>query len=211
MDDSCVFCKENRFYLNRQVGLNAQEAVIYEDDCIFVTPDLSPLLVGHLLIVSQDHFKSYANAPVRVINSLMNTLAYLSEEIFKETEITWFEHGAVFGGTGGASVNHAHLHIIPYDLKLNEIVEKDKKYLKKTPFSQKEFMNLAFVQPYLWIGNRRESYIYHVKELPSQYLRKKVMSILNSEDYNWKENYFSDNSIRKYRDTVDLVCNKRGK
>ena len=209
MNIGCVFCRENRFTLNGKIGLDTREAVLYEDELIYATPDLSPLTAGHLLIVSQEHYNSFANAPRCVIDHLMKALLYFSEDIFGGREITWFEHGAVFERTGGASISHAHLHLIPQALELNAIVEKDRKYLKKIPFSDKGFADLAFAQPYLWIGNRRDSFLYHVKELPSQYLRKMVMQVENGNAYDWKENYSSDDSIKRYRSTIELVHDKR--
>lgn len=209
MNNGCVFCRENRFTLNEEIGLDTREAVLYEDELIYVTPDLSPLAAGHLLIVSQEHCNSFANAPRCVFERLMKTLLYFSEEIFGGKEITWFEHGAVFEGTGGASISHAHLHLIPQALALNTVVEKDRKYSKKIPFSDKEFADLAFAQPYLWIGNRGGSFLYHVKELPSQYLRKMVMQMGNGNVYDWKKNYSSDDSIKRYRSTIELVHGKR--
>ena len=41
-------------------------------------------------------------------------------------EITWFEHGAVFPGKGGASIDHAHLHVLPCNFPVQNAVESDK-------------------------------------------------------------------------------------
>jgi len=82
MSNRCVFCKENRFLLNQKAGLDVQQAVIYENERICITPDLAPLTSGHLLILSQDHFNSYADAPVCVINDLLYVIRYLSDTIF---------------------------------------------------------------------------------------------------------------------------------
>ncbi len=43
MSNRCVFCKENRFRLNQKAGLDVQQAVIYENERICITPDLAPL------------------------------------------------------------------------------------------------------------------------------------------------------------------------
>ena len=210
MNKICVFCNENRFCLNKKIGLDSEQAVIYEDEYIYVTPDLAPLSEGHLLIVSQEHYNSFANAPRDVRNSLMKMLEYLSEDIYRDSDITWFEHGAVFEGTGGASIDHAHLHVIPKSLKLIEAVEHDKKYIEKKSYTEKNFVELLLKQPYLWIGSRKTSYLYYVNELPSQYLRKKVMELLHGEDFDWKENFYLESSIKKYKDTLNLIVEKRG-
>lgn len=205
----CVFCKENRFLLNQKAGMDIQEAVIYENDRICITPDLAPLTTGHLLVLSQEHFNSFADAPVCVRNDLLCVIRYLSESFFSNTGITWFEHGAVFPDTGGASINHAHLHIIPHTLHLETDIETDHMYCKKIPFSANAFSALAAAQPYLWIGNRYASYIYTVSALPRQYLRQKAASLLDCEDYNWQHTYLSARSQNAYQETIRLYNKER--
>ncbi len=209
MSNRCVFCKENRFLLNQKAGLDVQQAVIYENERICITPDLAPLTSGHLLILSQDHVNSYADAPVCVINDLLYVIRYLSDTIFPNSEITWFEHGAVFPDTAGASVNHAHLHIIPHALNLEADIESDHMYCKKTPFSVNALSDFASAQPYLWIGNRQNSFIYSVNELPRQYLRKKAASLLDCKHYDWQQTYLSEYSRKAYKETIHLYTEER--
>lgn len=203
--NNCIFCQENRFHNNLKAGFTLSESLIYADEYIFVTPDLSPLVSGHLLIVSQNHYNSFAGAPIEVQDALQSAIEYIHNNLHYE-KITWFEHGAVFPGKGGASIDHAHLHVLPYDFPIQQAVEADNKYSKKIQFSKDIFYRLAEKQPYLWISDGFDSSsIYYVDSLPSQYLRGVVMRLQGRGEYNWKSNFMGEESIRKYRATLERI------
>lgn len=196
----CVFCRENRFKKNNEIGFSNIESILYEDDNLFITFDISPLCPGHLLIVSQEHYNSFANAPLEVQHSLKQVLNAISENPFYE-DMLFFEHGAVFPGTGGASIDHAHMHVLPLNLDLKKAIEEDSLYSNKIKYSDEVLNSLARKQPYLWVGSTVEnSSIYYVNDLTSQYLRKKAMELQNSENYNWKENYNKNENIANIKD-----------
>ena len=201
---NCVFCRDNRFKNNFKVGFSLEESLIYEDAQIFITPDLAPLLRGHYLVVSQDHYHSFAEAPAEVHDSLRRAIDYLADKL--NCSISWFEHGAVFPGKGGASIDHAHLHILACDLDIQKAVEADGKYLECVPYSDETFCSLARRQPYLLIGgSSNDTKLYYVDLLPSQYLRDIVMQLREHSDYNWKHVFTSEESKNKYRETLNLL------
>lgn len=203
--NSCIFCQENRFRNNLKVGLTFSESMLFENKHIYVTPDLSPLVPGHLLIVSQEHYNSFASAPMEVQDALQKAIKYIYNN-FNFRYLTWFEHGAVFPGKGGASIDHAHLHVLPYDIPIKKLVEFDNLYLQKLSYTEEIFNTLAEKQPYLWIGNGFNlSSIYYVDNLPSQYLRNVVTRLLGNESYNWKNNFMQEESLKKYRETLEII------
>ena len=203
--NNCIFCQENRFYNNLKVGFTLSESLIYEDEYIFITPELAPLVPGHLLIISQNHYNSFAGTPTNVQDALQKAIDYIHNNL-NYNQITWFEHGAVFSGKGGASIDHAHLHVLPYDFPIQQAVESYNKYLKKVQFSKDVFHPLAEKQPYLWISDGfHSSSIYYVDNLPSQYLRNIVMQLQGEKEYNWKYNFMKKDSIKKYKETLDRI------
>ncbi len=206
--NKCIFCYENRFVNNRKNGFSIDDSLIYSNDCIFVTPDISPLIPGHLLIVSQEHYNSFSDAPTSVKEALVQTIQYIKDDL-GYTQMTWFEHGAVFPGKGGASINHAHVHVLPMLLPVQEEVEKDRYFSKRLPFSIDLFNSLAGKQPYLWISDgNASSHIFFVDNLPSQYLRSVAMRIQGKEAYDWKSDYTSKTSIQRYKKTLAIArCN----
>ncbi|MDE5946354.1 MAG: HIT domain-containing protein [Oscillospiraceae bacterium] len=201
----CVFCPKYRFQNNFKVGFTLSESLIYEDEYIFVTPDLAPLVSGHLLIVSQKHYNSFSSAPIEVKKALKKAMEHIYKSLGCQ-DITWFEHGAVFPGKGGASIDHAHLHVLPCNLSVQKAVEYDNKYFQKEEFSIETFNSLANKQPYLWIGNGLDSSnIYFVNYLPSQYLRNIIMQLQGSNVYNWKNSFMEEESKEKYRETLKKI------
>lgn len=203
--NNCIFCQENRFHNNLKVGYTLSESLIYEDEYIFITPDLSPLVPGHLLIVSQNHYNSFAETPIEVRDVLQRAIEYIHNKLHYE-KIAWFEHGAVFPGKGGASIDHAHLHVLPHNFPIQQAVESDNKYSKKIQFSKDIFYALAKKQPYLWISNGFDSSsIYYVDSLPSQYLRDVVMRLQGRKEYNWKSNFMEEETMKKYKETLKRI------
>lgn len=73
----CFFCKDKRFLLNRRLGLAGESSVIYEDENVFVTPDIAPVVKGHYLIVTQEHINSYGNADEKTYDSLEKAKKFL--------------------------------------------------------------------------------------------------------------------------------------
>jgi diadenosine tetraphosphate (Ap4A) HIT family hydrolase len=200
--NTCPFCVQNRFHNNLKVGFTLAESLVYEDEYVFITPDLSPLAPGHVLIVSQNHYTSFSSAPIEVRKALQKAIIYIHDN-FGYRDITWFEHGSVFPGKGGASIDHAHLHVLPNIFPVQQAVEYDNRYMQIVPFSMEVFSALADKQPYLWISNGLySSSIYYVDHLPSQYLRGIVMQLQGSNLYNWKDNFTKKESIEKYRKTL---------
>lgn len=54
--DNCIFCDKNRFKLNGEIMLPTTDSIIYENEDVIVCPDLSPLALGHVLIISKKHY-----------------------------------------------------------------------------------------------------------------------------------------------------------
>ena len=209
--NNCVFCPQNRFKKNYEVGFTLQESLIFENEYLYITPDLSALLPGHLLIVSHGHYNSYSSAPAKVKNALKEALIYIHHDL-GYTNITWFEHGAVFPGKGGASIDHAHLHVIPQSINLQSLVEQDPLYSASFGYSDELFDSLARKQPYLWISDGFDldkSKLYFVNKIPSQYLRILVMKMQGSDNYNWKNNYKSKSIKEKYRESLKIINSQR--
>ena len=200
----CVFCEEERFKLNRKIGLPTEDSILYSDDNIFVTPDLCPLCVGHLLIISKKHYNSFACSTTNELNSLIKAVSYLAKTV-PNGEFTVFEHGSVINGLGGSSVNHAHMHFLPYKIDdLVDIIEDEQKKTFYNIINFEEFQNLSLqYQPYLYVFDMQTHKILEVDRVDSQYLRR-IVSIKTNVGYNWKLNYPLPESKQRFIDTILL-------
>lgn len=204
----CPFCKEHKLELHEKVGYTQKETIIYEDENIYVIPDLSPICNGHYLIVPHKHYHSYSSCPEEVLQSLKKAMSYIMTDIYKSDEVTVFEHGAVFEGTGGSSIDHAHIHILLNEIDLISQIDKEHLYIKKIPFTKEKFITMKGKQPYLLVGNKKYgTYLFTVDDtLPSQYLRKVSAECLGSTlDYNWRQCFDQNESLEKLKETLNMA------
>lgn len=209
MCGDCFFCIENRFILNEKLGLEGKKSIIYENKNVFVTPDIAPLICGHFLIVSKKHKNSFANTDESVYQSLKEAKEFLKKKLFKEKKLLFFEHGAVVEGTAGACIDHAHMHVIPYELNLDL-----DHYIKKSGFVNSDKIKAEFKtlqnfalqkQPYLYYEMDTDNgWAYPVGKLPSQFFRAMIAYHL-SKEYNWKLTYKTEESKKLFIETLKLA------
>ena len=203
--DQCYFCGTNRFVLNKKLKLPAGESIVWEDENVFVTPDLFPLCVGHFLAITKDHYASFGNTPKKVYNSSRNAIDYLKKSILNGREVIVFEHGAVKEHTGGASIDHAHIHIMPLKYDIRPFIQKS----TYTEVAQQELYSIIHElanknQPYIYYQRSSgNAFVYPVDDLPSQFLRILVAKALGVS-YDWKA---MGDSLTKSRfiDTLKLT------
>lgn len=203
----CFFCKDKRFELNNELGLGDQEWVLYEDDSVFVTSDIAPVLKGHFLIVSNEHINSFANGNKNIFESLIKAEEYLKTEIYKSENVLFFEHGAVLPHTAGGCIDHAHMHAIPLSDNIN-IDEFLKRYdLLDTPEVPMTYDNLKQFaekqEPYISYTIKNESIIRSAYKLPSQFFRL-LVSTYYPKEYNWKLEYKTEISKKLLLDTLHM-------
>lgn len=198
----CPFCK-NIFNRNEELGLPKEESVLYEDDYIYVMPDICPLTVGHLLIITKKHYQGYASAHPDVLQAVERFLTYYEKQIgFRNYTI--FEHGAVIAYHAGASIDHAHIHIVPHELNLGTML--DPLFHDSLPCELSDLPKFsADTQPYLFYRIRaaKTGYAYPVGKIKSQTLRDVANQCLKKkETYNWKQAYQKVDSYVEFLKTL---------
>lgn len=94
----CTFC-----------GIDDKEK-LYKDDKCYVVLDKYPAAEGHLLIVSNGHYKNMMETP----DPIMEHMFVVTKKQYK---ILWEKlspvGGSVVTNTGPGHVDHFHIHIIP--------------------------------------------------------------------------------------------------
>ena len=129
----CFFCGNRRFSVNKEIGLNCRDWTVYEDENVFITPDVSPIIKGHFLIVSKKHINSFGNGSEEVFLSLEKAKQILKKYVYNKKRVLFFEHGAVISHTAGGCIDHAHLHAIPLEKNIDVDAYIDKYKLLNTP------------------------------------------------------------------------------
>lgn len=106
----CPFCGNNRKKFLTEHGYDVGQMYFYENADFLISPDLSPLITGHLLVILSCHYTSFGEIKDEVISQRIRRVV---EQLLGTDDLLLFEHGAVTKGEGGASIDHAHMHIMP--------------------------------------------------------------------------------------------------
>lgn len=206
----CFFCGDGKFLMNKKIGLSGTDWGVYEDENVFITPDVSPVLKGHFLIVSKMHINSFGNGSEEIFLSLQKAKEILVEKVYCQEKILFFEHGAVISHTAGGCIDHAHLHAIPLDKDIDVDAYIDKHKLLDTP---KFKMNYEVVhefakekKPYIAYGyNKDDMWIRNADWLPTQFFRLLISDYYPGE-YNWKLACKSEHSKKLFRETMKMAA-----
>ncbi len=212
MSSECLFCEDSRFSLNNSIGLPGEESIIYQDENVYITPDIAPIVFGHFLIITKEHYNCFGSTDDAVFASLEKAKVYLEEVIFSKTPLLFFEHGSVIDHTAGCCIDHAHLHAVPLISDLNIDA-----YIKNSGFVESDGRRAdrnalklcaAEQQPYLYFQTGdSQSWYYPVGHLPSQFFRMMIASHISGE-YNWKQLYQSRESQKLFRQTLAFARKK---
>ena len=208
MYEDCLFCSSNRFSLNKKLNLPAQDSVIYEDSNVYVTPDLFPLCVGHMLIITKQHYYSMGCTSQSIRDSMNNAIDYILKNVFVPSS-QWiiFEHGANHINKGGSSINHTHLHVLPLYLNLEMLIASSGYDIFRMEYTDELLHNCALKDiPYLYIKDCKGSellYPVHIK-IPSQFLRMLIGNNLNVA-FDWKDSDYGQQFRSKFMDSLKLA------
>jgi len=210
----CFFCGDSRFRLNIDTGLPGKESVIYEDNYVYITPDIAPLVCGHFLIITKEHLNSFGNADDEIFESLMRAKDFIKTNPLCDTEVLFFEHGAVIEHSAGSCIDHAHMHCIPIipGVSVDEYIKKcgfiDSEKLKATKYSLSECIKRN--QPYIYYDSASEGeWLYHVNYLPTQFFRMMISQKLSTQ-HNWKITFRQNDSKELFVKTLELVERNKG-
>ncbi len=205
----CPFCKKTRFENNKLIGLPAENSILFENDNVYIQVDISPLCLGHILIISNEHYLNFFELPNNIkedVIKLKNKIKEIYKEVYK-IDVLFFEHGSAKIGYAGSSIDHAHLHCIPCDF---DIIES----LNETLGNATECDILDFSNKfnnefsYIYVEKNDKKLIYKVEKLPSQFLRKLISEKLNNSVYLWQEKCINEESIAKLKKTILDLKNK---
>ena len=221
MYNECCFCdkgdsESGRFSENRKIGLPCEDSIIYEDDNIFITPDIAPLVVGHFLIITKTHYSSFASVDDKTYKSLERAKNYLKNTVFTDEKLLFFEHGAVTEHSAGACIDHAHIHAMPLneDIDIDDLINKFGFISSDKIRATRESLALCAVnkKPYIFYDtNDNGQWYYPVDALPKQFFRR-IIAFHFSKAYAWGKQCKRADSKECFMKTLDLARkNNKGK
>lgn len=208
--NECPFCSDTRYINNKLVNLPAEEAILFENDNIYVRVDISPLCLGHILIITNKHYLNFFEIPKEIKKEVVE-LKEKIKKVYKQlynTDVLIFEHGSAKSGYAGASIDHAHLHCIPYKFDITNSLSKIlSNPLECNILSSDEQFHNEF--SYIYVESEQTgNKIYKVEKLPSQFLRRFVFEKQGSEEYLWQKKCITSDSITNLNQTIKDLKNK---
>jgi diadenosine tetraphosphate (Ap4A) HIT family hydrolase len=184
------FCQELSGQLDtefhRTYGACASTRIIGRSQSLCLLVDMSPLCVGHLLIVSEQHYLSFAGVMREhgpEVKDVLDLVFSQYQNTFGEPVV--LEHGSSLDTGDSGCITHAHWHLFPLDLDaIHKIMLTDG--LSFTELAGVE--DLAAVDqgiPYFFAADRSRQRLYDVERMRRQYLRSVAGELLGIPDPEW--------------------------
>ena len=104
-DNSCIFCK----IANGTIPCYK----VYEDNEIIAFLDVNPVSRGHTLVLPKEHFSSMLTCPKNILDHAYEVAQMIAQAQISQLGATGVNVITNAGRSGGQSVPHFHIHVIP--------------------------------------------------------------------------------------------------
>jgi diadenosine tetraphosphate (Ap4A) HIT family hydrolase len=164
------------------------ERIISQGKTISLLADMSPLTLGHLLLISNRHYISFGQVVSDYPDAVISALA----EIFPRYQASFgepvvMEHGSTSGMAGSACITHAHLHLLPLPFdQVHALMTQDGlSWTALDSIADLDQFGRADL-PYFYCGDVATHKVYGVaQKRPRQYLRSVAGRLLSIDDPEW--------------------------
>jgi diadenosine tetraphosphate (Ap4A) HIT family hydrolase len=184
----CLFCSIQEM----SDPSNPEDEIIDETENFYAKAALGHFVFGYTLIISKEHFPSFAYVPDHLFPELDAFRNKVLDKLHNicQHPITIMEHGAINRcHRGGACIDHAHLHLIPLAADLYPTLSERFSFGELGSISELRRFKDAQL-PYLYY--QREGLRGHGVELsedvPSQLLRRIACQALGTPElWDWRD------------------------
>jgi diadenosine tetraphosphate (Ap4A) HIT family hydrolase len=205
---SCPFCTEIVTGLppDRE-GVTVSTRLLHETADFVAIADISPLVVGHIIVLPRRHLLSFGTVPSKHRAQLAALVSELSTTLAERVGAPiLLEHGTDSSSDGGGCVSHAHLHLVPAELDWRE------------PLSRYRVTEVSSLDDLSYWGERDCPYVYagapsgaglvadELRGIPKQFLRIEIARQLGlpGRIWDWRQHILGDNLT----DTVALFLGR---
>ena len=106
LNPNCIFCKI--------IAGEVEAEKYYEDDEFLAIYDINPIIEGHLVVFSKNHYFNIEEMPQKEWEKLMSISRELAEKEMKELKADGYHLLINQGKAAQSEVEHRpHIHIIP--------------------------------------------------------------------------------------------------
>ena len=189
----CLFCSIQEI----SDPINPEDEIIDESENFYAKAALGHFVFGYTLIISKEHFPSFAYLPEQFFPELEAFRNHILDKLHNlcQHPITVMEHGAMNRcQRGGSCIDHAHLHLMPLAADLYPALQE--KFTFGELGSMSELRRFQDAQiPYLYY--QREGLRGHgaklLQDVPSQLLRRIACQALGQpEMWDWRNQPLRD-------------------
>lgn len=193
-EHECEFCQEFRSGVCEHLS-GSTRRILYEDQDFVVLPALGAFVEGYLLLCSRAHEPSIASLDSERLRRFELLLGFVERVLAQEYSRPWiFEHGMTAGsGSAGGCIDHAHLHLLPGNLRLEECIRGLGNVEELRDWSA---LGRWRDRPYILLrGPETKPMICEAPSgLPSQFLRRHAAESLGiGDEWNWAINSHESN------------------
>jgi len=100
---SCLFCQK----------IDKHDAIVYENDSVFVIFDSYPVTNGHCLLIPKRHVADYFSLEKKEMDDLDAALRIMKAKIDADYTPDGYNIGINNGVAAGQTIMHLHVHVIP--------------------------------------------------------------------------------------------------
>jgi diadenosine tetraphosphate (Ap4A) HIT family hydrolase len=189
----CLFCSIQEI----SNSSNPEDEILDESENFYAKAALGHFVFGYTLIISKDHFPSFAYLPEHLFPELETFRDNVLDKLHNlcQDPVTTMEHGAISRcQRGGACIDHAHLHLMPLAVDLYPILS-----------GKFSFVELGSISELRHFKDARTTYLYHQREglrgnsvklsqdVPSQLLRRIACHALGQPElWDWRDTPLRD-------------------
>lgn len=103
--DDCIFCK----IVNKEI----YSEIVFEDEHTIAFLDIHPKSPGHTLLIPKEHYQWFTDIPEDLNTILFRNARKLAQNLKEKYEADYVRLGIV-----GIDIPHAHIHLIPLNLRV---------------------------------------------------------------------------------------------
>ncbi len=193
--ENCSLCIATRDISDDIKNIPIENTRLLISSNFVVMPCVGPFTEGQLMIVGKEHIPNLSKMSLDQLVECFDLISLVSKKTGElySNDILYAEHGA-FNDVqkSGACVVHTHIHCIPG-------FEKDEAtFIKVLPllyegFDKSEILRLSIPYILTITGNDNLIHIYDASDVPSQMIRKILLSNRGiMDDWNWRVNHRFD-------------------
>jgi diadenosine tetraphosphate (Ap4A) HIT family hydrolase len=189
----CLFCSIQEI----SNPSNPEDEIFDESENFYAKAALGHFVFGYTLIISKEHFPSFAYVPQHLFSELEAFRNNVLDKLHNicQHPITIMEHGAINRcQRGGACIDHAHLHLMPLSADLYPVLSERFSFSELGSISEVRRFKDAQV-PYLYYqGEGLLSYgVGLSQDVPSQILRQIACQALGTPElWDWRNRPLRD-------------------